>query len=185
MRRMLKETPSQTAGPFVHLGCTPSIADANAFNKAWDPGARMITGNPDGERIRLSITVHDGAGDALTDGMIEIWQPGPTGNYGPTDGFCHWGRQAMHQASGLTQFDTLKPGAPEPQSPHFLVWIVARGINLGLMTRIYLPDTDNQHDMVFILSGTRCKTLVAHSVEGGYHHHIYLQGTQETVFFNV
>ena len=184
MVRALEETPSQTAGPFVHLGCTPSVADANTFNKAQDIGAQMITGNPDGERIKLTMTVHDGAGDPLTDGMIEIWQPGPKGNYGPTDGFCHWGRQATHQASGLVQFDTLKPGAPESQSPHFLVWIVARGINLGLMTRIYLPDIDNKRDAVFILSGKRSKTLVAQALEGGYHHQIYLQGTKETVFFN-
>ena len=184
MRRKLEETPSQTAGPFVHLGCTPSIADANTFNKAQDLGARMITGKPDGERIKLTITVHDGAGDALTDGMIEIWQPGPMGNYGPTDGFCHWGRQAMHQESGLVQFDTLKPGAPEPQAPHFMIWIVARGVNLGLMTRIYLPDIDNHLDPVFILSGERSNTLVAQSVEGGYHQQIYLQGAHETVFFN-
>ena len=30
-RKKLRETPSQTAGPFLHIGCTPSITGINIF----------------------------------------------------------------------------------------------------------------------------------------------------------
>lgn len=185
MRKMLEESPSQTAGPYVHLGCTPTVAGYTNADEIADLGSQMINGNPTGVRVALTITVFDGAGEPLRDGMIEIWQPGPDGSFGPTDGFCHWGRQAMHMQTGLARFDTLKPGAPEGQSPHFLIWITARGINLGLTTRIYLPDAENKNDPVFKLSEKRCNTLIAQSVDGGYHHNIHLQGEQETIFFNV
>ena len=30
------DTPSQTAGPFLHIGCTPSITGINIFKVNWD-----------------------------------------------------------------------------------------------------------------------------------------------------
>jgi protocatechuate 3,4-dioxygenase alpha subunit len=32
------------------------------------------------------------------------------------------------------------------QAPHIALWIVARGINIGLQTRIYFEDEDNSAD---------------------------------------
>lgn len=180
----LKESPSQTAGPYVHIGCVPSFAGLKGMYGGRDLGAEMITGNPEGRRITLSFRIIDGAGEPLRDAMVEIWQPGPAGDFGPTEGFSHWGRQATAADTGDVVFETLMPGAPSGQAPHVFVWIAARGINIGLMTRIYFPDQDNAADPVFALAGARADTLVATSAEGGFTHEIYLQGDKETVFFD-
>lgn len=180
-----KESPSQTAGPYVHIGCVPTFAGLEGMFDSQDLGARMITGEPEGARISLVLKVIDGAGDTLTDAMIEIWQPGPDGTFGPTDGFSHWGRQPTDADTGEALFETLMPGAPSGQAPHLFVWIAARGINMALMTRIYFPDNNNATDPVFQLAGDRAGTLLAKSVEDGFTHVIHLQGENETVFFDV
>jgi protocatechuate 3,4-dioxygenase alpha subunit len=181
----LKESPSQTAGPYVQIGCVPSAAGLSRTYGGADPGAVMITGNPVGQRIRLELTVLDGDAEPLKDALIEIWQAGPDGGFGPTEGFTHWGRQPTDAETGVAVFDTVKPGRAGAQAPHILVWIVARGINLGLTTRLYFPDEDNSADPVFSLAGPRAPTLLARQTEAGYKHVIRLQGPDETVFFDV
>lgn len=181
----LKESPSQTAGPYVHIGCVPTFAGLEGMFDGNDLGARMITGEPEGDRITMTVKVIDGAGEPLTDAMIEIWQPGPDGIFGPTDGFSHWGRQPTASDTGDAVFETLMPGASNGQAPHMFVWIAARGINMALMTRIYFPGQDNPADPVFTLAGDRAGTLVATPVDGGFTHQIHLQGEKETVFFDV
>ena len=181
----LKESPSQTAGPYVHIGCVPSFAGLSGMYGGHDLGARMITGAPAGQLITLTLRVIDGDGAPVSDALIEIWQPGPDGSFGPTEGFSHWGRQPTHAETGEARFETLMPGAPEGQAPHVFVWIAARGINTALMTRIYFPDHDNSGDRVHALAGNRAATLLAQAVPGGYTHVIRLQGDEETVFFDV
>ena len=181
----LKESPSQTAGPYVHIGCVPTFAGLQGMYGGQDLGATMITGSPTGERITLTLHVVDAAGDPMTDAMIEVWQPGPDGTFGPTEGFSHWGRQPTHADTGEAVFETLMPGAPAGQAPHLFLWIAARGINMALMTRVYFPDNDNTSDPVFALAGTRADTLVAEKSDNGYVHTVYLQGDKETVFFDV
>lgn len=181
----LKESPSQTAGPYVHIGCLPSLAGLQGMYGESEPGSQMISGSPNGERIRLSMLMFDGDGAPLTDAMIEIWQAGPDGGFGTTPGFMHWGRQATDAATGEVVFDTLKPAATDGQAPHVFVWLAARGINVALQTRIYFPDEDNSNDPVYALAGDRASTLLAQKRADGYHHDIYLQGAAETVFFDV
>lgn len=181
----LKEAPSQTAGPYVHIGCVPTFAGLDNMYDGVDLGAHMVTGTPLGQQIELSIKVHDGEGELLKDAMIEIWQAGPDGTFGPTDGFTHWGRQPTDADSGLAIFQTLKPAGPQDQAPHILVWIAARGINMALTTRIYFPDEDNMDDHVFKLAGERASTMVAEKTQNGYQHSCVLRGDNETVFFDV
>ncbi|KIN60546.1 Intradiol ring-cleavage dioxygenase [Sulfitobacter noctilucae] len=180
-----KESPSQTAGPYVHIGCVPTFAGLQGMYGGNDLGAKMITGDPNGSRITLTCHVIDGDGVPLKDAMVEIWQAGPDGTYGPTEGFSHWGRQPTDAHSGELVFETLKPGATAGQAPHLLAWITARGINLGLTTRIYFADEDNSSDPVLAVAGDRQATLIAQGGDGSYRHDIYLQGAQETVFFDV
>lgn len=180
-----KESPSQTAGPYVHIGCMPSFAGLQGMYGGHDLGSRMISGNPEGKRITLSLEVIDGAGEPVRDAMIEIWQPGPDGGFGPTTGFSHWGRQPTAPDTGIARFETLMPGATAGQAAHILVWIAARGINMALTTRIYFPEQENAADPVFASAGDRANTLIASAVEGGFSHRIHLQGEQETVFFDV
>ncbi|MBO9590257.1 protocatechuate 3,4-dioxygenase subunit alpha [Devosia sp.] len=195
----LKESPSQTAGPYVHIGMTPNFCDLPGVY-ASDMGATMINGEVEGERITLSIRLIDGAGVPLSDGLVEIWQADASGSFvspaapnsNSVPAFTGWGRQAS-DANGVTVFETIKPGrvaGPDgkPMAPHVSLWIVARGINIGLQTRLYFEDEDNEGDFVLnkIMDKRRRQTLIARKESvGRYHLDIHLQGEKETVFFDI
>ncbi|MEM9585583.1 MAG: protocatechuate 3,4-dioxygenase subunit alpha [Pseudomonadota bacterium] len=193
--RRLKESASQTAGPYIHIGCMPNYAGIPGVY-GEDLGAGMITEETAGERISIVGTIHDGAGEPLTDAVIEIWQADAAGRYGvDASGFTGWGRQAADGASGLWRFDTIKPGpvvhpsGPE-MAPHITFWIVARGINLGLHTRMYFPEDTGLHAqdpvLAMIEDKSRVQTLIATKRDDNmYRFNIYLQGPEETVFFDV
>jgi len=78
-------------------------------------------------------------------------------------------------------------------APHVNLWIVARGINLGLNTRLYFSDEAeaNAKDPVLNLIEweVRRKTLIAQrETRDGkvvYRFDIRLQGEGETVFFDI
>ena len=78
-------------------------------------------------------------------------------------------------------------------APHVNLWIVARGINIGLNTRLYFADEQeaNQRDPVLNLNEweVRRQTLIARREQRGsetvYIFDIHLQGENETVFFDV
>ncbi|HJO52426.1 MAG TPA: protocatechuate 3,4-dioxygenase subunit alpha, partial [Sulfitobacter pontiacus] len=107
--------------------------------------------------------------------------------------FTGWGRKAGDYDTGEWQFDTIRPGAvPFPDgrmmAPHISLWIVARGINIGLNTRMYFPDADNSADPLLtrIEHQNRVATLIAErETDGVYRFDIYLQGEKETVFLDV
>ena len=195
----LKENASQTAGPYVHIGCIPTFAGIEGVFE--DLGTSMITGDAKGERITIKGTVYDGGGNALKDAMLEIWQADVNGVYNsPEDGreadphFTGWGRQPANGETGEFVFETIKPGATQMangkmQAPHILVWVVARGINLGLNTRIYFEDESeaNSADPVLgkIEHRPRVDTLIAKRDGDTYRFDIHLQGEQETVFFDI
>ncbi|MCW5720640.1 MAG: protocatechuate 3,4-dioxygenase subunit alpha [Devosia sp.] len=198
---ILKETPSQTAGPYVHIGMTPNFAELRGVYD--DPGATMLSEDTKGERIAIVGRVIDGAGAPVADAVIEIWQADAQGSFaGPAarhsnsaPSFTGWGRQAA-DGDGVFSFQTIKPGAVEgpdgrPQAPHVSLWIVARGINIGLQTRLYFADeaAANEGDYVLnkIMDKRRRQTLIARREEGPvprYVLDIHLQGEKETVFFD-
>jgi protocatechuate 3,4-dioxygenase alpha subunit len=74
-------------------------------------------------------------------------------------------------------------------SPHLNLWIVARGINIGLNTRMYFDDeaASNADDPVLNLieQEDRRTTLIARREGDVYRFDIRLQGDAETVFFDV
>ncbi|MBR1277611.1 protocatechuate 3,4-dioxygenase subunit alpha [Bradyrhizobium sp. AUGA SZCCT0283] len=201
----LKETASQTAGPYVHIGLIPGMAGFDIFEKNF---TNILTGpNTKGERITLEGRVLDGTGTPLRDVLLEIWQANAAGRYnhpadrspGAIDGDFHgWGRAGSDFETGLITFETIKPGATVDKTgrkcaPHVNVWIVARGINIGLNTRIYFSDEDaaNAADPVLNLieQPVRRSTLIARRSERAgkvvYDFTINLQGPDETVFFDV
>ncbi len=180
----LKESPSQTAGPYVHIGCVPQTAGLEQRGMGQQLGGTMVLA-PSVDPITLEITVLDGAGDAVKDALLEIWQASPEGGYEASERFNNWGRLATDLETGLAQFETAKPAPVQGQAPHVLVWIAARGINLALTTRIYFPDEDNANDPVIARAKKRADTLIATKTEAGYAHTIHLQGPQETVFLDV
>ncbi len=191
-----KESPSQTAGPYVHIGCTPNFCGIPGVYPE-DLGTRMITGDPEGTRVTLKGSVFDGAGVALKDALVEIWQADGSGKFagrGGVEGFTGWGRSAGDVETGEFTFETLKPGRVPwhnggLQAPHVTFWIVARGINLGLHTRMYFADEveANAEDPILqrLEHQARVPTLLAQPEEGGYRFDIHLQGPQETIFFDI
>ncbi len=195
----LKESPSQTAGPYVHIGCVPNFCDITGVYPE-DLGAQMVNAYTKGERITLKGTVFDGTGTAIKDAMVEIWQADADGIYPGNDprgvadpNFTGWGRKAGDYDTGEWVFHTIRSGAvPFPDgrmmAPHISLWIVARGINIGLNTRMYFPDSDNSADPLLtrIEHQNRVATLIAEKeADGVYRFDIYLQGEKETVFLDV
>lgn len=199
--RRLKETASQTAGPYVHIGLTPNLCEISGVYPE-DLGARMVNEKTRGERITVKMRIFDGAGAVIKDALIEIWQADSDGLYntpaetrGTADpNFTGWGRQASDMETGVFTFETIKPGCvPFPdgclQAPHLTLWIVARGINLGLHTRMYFSDEETANAQDPVLSRLehqdRAATLIAPREGDTYHFDIHLQGEKETVFFDV
>jgi len=198
----LKETPSQTAGPYVHIGLAPGAAGFEIFET--ELGRDIAGPNAAGERIRIEGTVFDGTGAPMKDVLIETWQANAAGIHPhPADprvseveaGFRGWGRVISDFDTGLWSVDTVKPGAVRGRSgrmmaPHISLWIVARGINVGLQTRLYFGDEDaaNAADPVLNLIEQvhRRATLIAErTAPGRYRFDIHLQGDRETVFFDI
>lgn len=222
----LRETPSQTAGPYVHIGLAPGAAGFDIYER--ELGADIAGPEAAGERIRIEGVVIDGIGSPVKDVLLEAWQANAQGHYahpeggGPVEkGFRGWGRVITDFETGEWGFDTVKPG-PVPgrarpgavrpaaeeeetdafgrghqglraMAPHITLWLVARGINLGLSTRLYFDDEAeaNAADPVLNLIEwqNRRATLIARRTDRGglpvYRFDIRLQGDGETVFFDV
>ena len=206
MTPLLKETASQTAGPYVHIGLAPQAAGFDIFENNF--GNVLTTPQTQGERIRIEGIVRDGSGTAVRDVLLEIWQANAQGKYAhPADrqagktvdpAFRGWGRACSDFETGLYAFETIKPGPVagrdgRPMAPHINFWIVARGINIGLNTRMYFSDEAqaNARDPVINLVEweVRRKTLIAQRQERDgkivYRFDIQLQGNDETVFFDI
>lgn len=200
--KYLKESASQTAGPYVHIGCTPNFSGIEGVYPE-DLGTSMVNADTLGERITIRGTVHDGIGTPMKDALIEIWQadaaglyPSPEEHRGQADpNFTGFGRNPGDMATGEFVFETVKPGRVpfkdgRLMAPHVTFWIVARGINLGLHTRMYFPDeeTANAEDPILarIEHRDRVPTLIAAKTgDAEYTFDIHIQGPKETVFFDI
>ena len=112
-----RESPSQTAGPYVHIGCVPNFCGIEGVYP-HDLGDTMVNDQTKGERITVTGTTFDGTGTPLKDAMVEIWQADAAGLYnspsetrGTADtNFTGWGRKAGDYATGEWNFETVKPG---------------------------------------------------------------------------
>ena len=210
LQPLMRETASQTAGPYVHIGLAPLQTGLKVFENNF--GSVLTNDQTQGQRIRIEGRVFDGIGTVLKDVLIESWQANAQGKYAhPADqqpgksvdvNFRGWGRSCTDFDSGLYSFSTVKPGLVVGRNgrfmaPHINLWIVARGINLGLNTRLYFGDEAqaNSKDAVLNLIEweARRATLVAQRqgdttpADGAvvYRFDIRLQGEGETVFFDI
>ena len=172
----LVETPSQTVGPFLSIGLP--WADGPEVVEDGTPGAFWVRG-----------TVTDGNGAVIPDALVETWQADAAGQFG--GGFRGFGRCPTGD-DGRYGIRTVKPGVvPAPgggtQAPHLDVSVFARGLLNRVVTRVYFADEPaNATDPV--LSGVpaeRRDTLIAVPDGDGYRFDIRLQGTDETVFFEL
>ncbi len=198
----LKESPSQTAGPYVHIGLAPGAAGFKTFEQ--ELGQTIAATGVAGQRIRVEGMVLDGTGAPVKDVLLEVWQADASGIYPhPEDprsadcaqGFRGWGRVITDFDTGLWAFDTIKPGPAAGrgggrQAPHINFWLVSRGINIGLNTRMYFPEDSALHATDGVLNSIeqrhRVATLIAaQTAPDSYRFDIRLQGEGETVFIDV
>lgn len=201
----LHETPSQTGGPYVHIGLLPQQANIEVFENNFNN--QLVQEKTLGERIRLEGQVFDGLGLPLRDVLIEIWQADANGVYPSAadiqgkavdPNFHGWGRTGADFETGFWSFNTIKPGAVPgrkgtTQAPHIALIIFARGINIGLNTRVYFEDEAEANAQDPVLKGIewapRRQTLIAKREERDgevvYRFDIRVQGEDETVFLDI
>jgi protocatechuate 3,4-dioxygenase, alpha subunit len=178
-------TPSQTVGPFF------------AYALPYEGGERLVaSGDPDA--VRIAGAVIDGAGDPVSDALVELWQANRFGRYRHPedareelpleDDFAGFGR-CPTDAEGRFEFLTVKPGAMPPQAPHVNVTVLARGLLKQVVTRIYFPDEEaaNAADplLASIDDPAVRSTLIARRQGDVLAFDIHLQGERQTAFLDV
>lgn len=182
-------TPAQTVGPFLSIGLP------------WSDGSDVVPPDTPGV-VRILGAVYDGDGEPVPDAMIETWQADADGRFthpddprGPqnpsVEGFRGFGRSDTR--SGAYEIHTLKPGRlPDGegglQAPHIDVLVFARGLVNHLLTRLYFPDepqTNATDPVLMSVPADRRSTLIALDRGDHLRFDIHLQGTGETVFFDL
>lgn len=189
---MLKQTASQTVGPFFSYGLFSGGENL------------LVTERTSGQRIYIKGQVFDGDGQPVTDALVEIWQADALGffnhpvdpNHEQADKFFRGFGRSETVEEGMFWFKTVKPGRvpwndEQEQAPHVNVRVFARGMLIHATTRLYFSDEDtNQIDPVLnsIDDLQRRQTLIAKREESEdspcYRFDIQLQGAHETVFFD-
>lgn len=187
----LGATPSQTVGPYLHIGLD------------WLNTTDLASPGVAGERIVIQGRLLDADRAPIPDGVIEIWQANSHGRYAHPDdgrvlplesGFSGFGRTPTG-GNGEFRFSTIKPGRvpaanEQEQAPHIMVNVFARGLLRQAVTRIYFPGDDHASDPVMaMVPANRRMTLIAQRVAGQvgvFEWNVLLGGDQnETVFFDV
>lgn len=181
----LPSTPSQTVGPFLHIGLT------------WPDGAFVVPPGTPGA-VWLRGRVLDAAGEPVTDALVETWQADPDGRFdhpddprGPVPGWRGFGRCDTRE--GGFAIHTVLPGrvpAPDgtPQAPHLDVSVFARGMLHRVVTRVYFAEHAAAHATDPVLRSVpapRRHTLIARRDGDGHRFDVRLAGEHETVFFDV
>jgi protocatechuate 3,4-dioxygenase, alpha subunit len=139
---MRPPTPSQTVGPFFGFALPPVQGEG---------------------RDRVEGQVLDGAGEPVTDALLEVWQ-------GEHFSRCRTDEEgAFHFAM--------------PEAVHFVnVTVFARGLLRHLNTRMYLPEAAGEVPVQ--VEAARRGTLAARRERGVLRWDVRLQGPDETVFFD-
>lgn len=193
----LKQTPSQTVGPYFAYGLAPT---QYGYPMQSIAGGTMAASDTEGERIRIEGVVYDGEEKPIMDALIEIWQADAKGRYahpadprGSNAGFKGFGRVGTGTDPECRFiFDTIKPGSVDGvQAPHINVIVLMRGMLLHTYTRIYFSDeaAANAKDPVLAsVPAERRDTLIASRATAPagalYRFDIHMQGGKETVFFD-
>lgn len=199
---LLRQTPSQTVGPFFAYGLT-----AEQYGYPYDSlmNHSLVSIDTPGQRIYVTGRIFDGTGASITDALIELWQADPQGQYRtmPIEqntvahidrGFLGFGRMGTGTLpDGQFRFTTLKPGATgDGSAPHINVMLLMRGSLRNLYTRLYFadePQANAQDPLLNAVPLDRRSTLLAQreeiNEETRYVFDIHMQGPDETVFFEL
>jgi protocatechuate 3,4-dioxygenase alpha subunit len=176
---MTVRTPSQTIGPFFHVGLK------------WENGNQVQL--EAGERIVLTGHVYDGAGAVVTDALIETWQADSKGKVPGLASSAKaqgYSRVATDETGSFT-IETLMPGAcrgpkGEAYAPQLHVTLFARGLLKAVKTRVFLATPDTvKDDPLARAAGPRVTTLIARPDTKDpkvWRWDVRLQGKDETAF---
>ena len=194
----LKQTPSQTVGPFFAYGLTPEQYGYTEMSSV--ASGTMASDETEGTLIRVEGRVFDAEDTVVPDAMIEIWQADAQGRYAhPADsrssnaGFTGFGRTGTGtDPENRFIFETVKPGPiGDGQAPHLNVIVFMRGMPLHAFTRIYFSDETSANDADPLLRSVpeeRRQTLIGERQDGPgrgvYVFDVHLRGEQETVFLD-
>jgi protocatechuate 3,4-dioxygenase, alpha subunit len=142
------------------MNATPSqtVGPFLAIGLPWDQGPFADPGG-----VRISGLVLDGAGEPVIDALVETWQPEPPAFARcPTDDEGRW--QVV-----------------VPPAPYLAVHVFARGLLRHLTTRICFEESAIPESVPV----DRRDTLRPQKTDDGFRFDIRIQGTGETVFFDV
>ena len=190
IKAKLDETPFQTAGPFLHIGCMPNAIKINKIYQN-DLGDIPFKDKQENELITIEGSVFDGNGIALDDVMLETWQCDENGQFFEDNGFARFIPDKLTKQFKLF---TVKPGKVENldgknQSPHICLSISSRGLNMTLNTRIYFEGDDLINDPILSTiknNKGNIDSLVAKKFKKNFYvFNVFLQGDKETVFFDI
>ncbi|AGK51733.1 protocatechuate 3,4-dioxygenase, alpha subunit [Burkholderia thailandensis MSMB121] len=194
----LKQTPSQTVGPYFAYCLCPQQYNYDLKSLFT---AEIATPDAAGEPILLVGRVLDGDGNVVSDAVLEFTHVDGEGRYpasrdeAAASGFCGFARVGTGtDAQNRFVVHTVKPGrTSETDAPHVDVTVMMRGILTHAFTRIYFDDeaAANETDAVLAsVPAARRATLIAKRdarANGvtAYRFDIRMQGERETVFFDV
>jgi protocatechuate 3,4-dioxygenase, alpha subunit len=193
------QTPSQTVGPYFAYGLT---AEQYRYNFSQVFNHQIALPQAAGQHIRVEGQVFDGNGALVTDAMIEVLQADASGQYvsnleqAQAAGFRGFGRCGTGtDPQARYYFDTVKPGADAAgHAPHLNLIVTMRGMLLHAFTRVYFNDetaANAQDPVLQSVPAARRATLVAQrqdtSTGAGalYRFNVHMQGSAETVFFDL
>jgi protocatechuate 3,4-dioxygenase alpha subunit len=151
----MKQTPSQTVGPYFAYGLTP---------QQYSYGFNSLANNElvplEKDQILIKGRVFDGNGASIPDAMLEIWDA-------KNQLFGRFGTGTEKDNSFI--FKTQKPEL------------------IHSYTRIYFSDESlNSSDPVLLqVEENRRNTLIATKHANYYEFNIFMQGENETVFFEI
>ncbi|CAH0994399.1 Protocatechuate 3,4-dioxygenase alpha chain [Emticicia aquatica] len=172
------QTPSQTVGPYFAYGLTP---EQYLYDFKSLVGNRLVSPLEHPNAITISGKVFDGEHNVIPDAMLEIWQ-----NDGNNQLFGRFGTGT--DAENRFVFHTVKPTSVDAQAPYLTVILFMRGQLIHSYTRIYFSDESELNEKDEVLNSIpkeRRNTLIAQKKSLTYEFNIYMQGENETVFFEI
>ncbi len=161
-------TPSQTIGPFSH--------------EAWNWAFGAV--EPASTTLTISGVIRDGDGAAINDAIIEAWAP-DAAQLEP-DARLPGFRRTPSADDGSFSFSLPRASAAHG-APVALITVFARGLLVHQFSAVFLEDDADLAKSAILnqVPEARRPTLLARKTSAqAYSWDIWLQGPQETVFFD-
>lgn len=157
----LVPTASQTVGPFFSIGLAPLCQKAEIAKSA--------------SAITIRGTVFDGDRKPIPDALLEFW------------GSKEFARVPTSEDGTFSVIlSPLSQQTGKSASKHFEVLIFMRGLLKPVYTQLYLAEVETlkSNPELEIIPADRIATIVASSIAPNeYEWNIFMQGSNETVFF--